>query len=83
MEKKVRMRLVQALVIVALALGVSGLTGSAEAHWPTPCSYLAGCEYCACMEYRCVNGGEIPECGGNASCCSAAVSGCWSWCTWY
>lgn len=83
MEKKVRVRLVQALVIVALALGVAGFPWSAEAHFLSPCSYYAGCEYCACREHACQNGQEIPECGGNFSCCSAAVSNCWRWCTWY
>lgn len=82
MSGKVRLRLVKTLVLLALAFGVIGLP-SAEAHYPQPCYFYAGCEYCACMEYRCNEGTEIPECGGNAACCSSAMSGCWSWCTWH
>lgn len=82
MSRKVQLRLVKALVLLALTTGVFGLP-TAEAHFAAPCYYYAGCEYCGCMEYRCGLGEEIPECGGNAACCSSKMSGCWSWCTWY
>lgn len=82
MSRTVQLRLVKTLVILALTFGVLGVP-SAEAHWAAPCYYYAGCEYCACVEYACVNGQEIPECAGNASCCSAALSNCWRYCIWY
>lgn len=84
MNTQVQIRLGKALVVLALVFGMVGLFGQpAEAHYAAPCYYYAGCEYCDCMEYRCGLGQEIPECGGNASCCSSALSGCWRYCTWY
>lgn len=84
MSRRVQFRLVKALVILALAVGVLGLP-SAEAAWPAPgtCGLYIGCEFCSCLQHGCFNGTEFPECGGNASCCESKVSFCWPGCTWY
>lgn len=76
MSRKVRLRLIQALVLLALAFGAIELP-SAEAQWDT-CMALIGCEYCQCEENRCI--AEDPECAGNAACCRAKLSFCWFWC---
>lgn len=81
MSRKVQLRLVKTLIILALAFGVLDLR-SAEA-WPGNCGLYIGCEFCACLEDGCRMGIEFPECGGNASCCSSKVSPCWPGCIWY
>jgi hypothetical protein len=89
MEKRNRMRLGMALLILAITLAIVGLpdrSAYAGCGISPACSgwnVCPRCENCEAREQACLDGFIRPECGGDPSCCAAAVSACYNCCIWY
>ena len=89
MEKRNKMRLSMALLILALTVVFVGLPDQqayAGCGISPACSgwnVCPRCELCEGRELACLDGVIRPDCGGDPSCCSAAVSSCYQCCVWY
>lgn len=78
METKTVIRLVMALFILALAMGIASPPAYAA------CGAYTSCEHnCMPREEACVAGLTHPECAGDWNCCNQKLSRCWECCIWY